>query len=661
MTAKHYLISILAAAISMAASAQTIQDLWSDTWVGTDALGRTMPTNAEVGDLKSDKPRTVGMFYVTWHTAGAHSGKPFTADVTKVLAEDDNARFDGKNPAWKDSFLHWGEPEYGYFISRDEYVIRHDLSMLADAGVDVIILDVTNASFYWEEWDAIFKTMHRMKAEGNKVPQFCFWAFNVDVITVVQTLYEKFYKNNEYRDLWFYWDGKPLLLYNSEPSMDSIGGGARNVNHNYDPDAAVNPANPHYLDPDYCMKEYTDYTREVKEFFTLRNFWWGYDKWNGHKYAGTEDNWSFGYELNDEKVLAMIPEQRAAYHGGKIEQMAVTPAQHAHTIVGKSWHNGKEPELGKADMPGKAYVPWLGKEVENPTAYGIYFQDRWEEALSADPSFLYLNDWNEWSAGKCPVEQFSLNSFMGRPSDFVFIDQYNAEFNRTIAPAKDKLYTDNYYMQMAENIRRYKGARPIPENAGLNDFAADGDFGKWKGIEITYFDTKGDTFHRDEDGYGDLHYTNTTGRNDIVRSKVAVGRDNISFYAETAEALTAWSDPNWMLLFIDVDKDSSTGWCGYDLVVNKSVKSGSRTSVMKYNARSGKWQAVGTASFSTAENKLEICVPRKVLGLAGAKDSIVFDFKWCDNPQSLEDAISLCTDGDAAPNRRFNYRMIWKR
>ena len=657
----NYLTTILAAAISLSASAQAIQDIYPDTWVGTDALGRTMPTNAEVGDIKSDKPRTVGIFYVTWHTAGSHNGKPFTADVTKILAEDDNARFDGKSPAWKDASLHWGEPEYGYFLSRDEYVIRHDISMLTDAGVDVLILDVTNACFYWEEWDAIFKTMHRMKAEGNKVPQFCFWAFNGDVITVVQTLYEKFYKNNEYRDLWFYWDEKPLLLYNSEPWEDANGGDGRSLNKNYDPDAAVNPANPHYLDPDYCLKEYTYYTKEVKAFFTLRNFWWGYNEWNDHKYVGTEDNWSFGYELNDENVLAMTPEQRASYHGGKIEQMAVTPAQHASTFVGKSWHNGKEPELGKGDLPEKAYVPWLGKEVETPSAYGIYFQDRWEEALSADPSFLYLNDWNEWSAGKFPLDQTNLDSFLGRPSDFFFIDQYNAEFNRTIAPAKDKLFTDNYYMQMAENIRRYKGARPIPENVGMNDFTADGDFSKWEGIAVTYYDTKGDTFHRDEDGYGDLHYTNTTGRNDIVRSKVAVGRDNISFYAETAEALTAWSDPNWMLLFIDVDKDSSTGWCGYDLVVNKSVKSGSRTSVMKYNARSGKWQAVGTASFSTAENKLEICVPRKVLGLAGAKDSIVFDFKWCDNPQSLEDAISLCTDGDAAPNRRFNYRMIWKR
>ena len=42
-------------------------------------------------------------------------------------------------------------------------------------------------------------------------------------------------------------------------------------------------------------------------------------------------------------------------------------------------------------------------------------------------------------------------------------------------------------------------------------------------------------------------------------------------------------------------------------------------------------------------------------------DSFVFDFKWTDNPANLKDPISLCVDGDAAPNRRFNYRYIWNK
>ena len=41
--------------------------------------------------------------------------------------------------------------------------------------------------------------------------------------------------------------------------------------------------------------------------------------------------------------------------------------------------------------------------------------------------------------------------------------------------------------------------------------------------------------------------------------------------------------------------------------------------------------------------------------------SITFDFHWCDNPADLTDPISLCVNGDSAPNRRFNYRCIWRK
>jgi hypothetical protein len=56
---------------------------------------------------------------------------------------------------------------------------------------------------------------------------------------------------------------------------------------------------------------------------------------------------------------------------------------------------------------------------------------------------------------------------------------------------------------------------------------------------------------------------------------------------------------------------------------------------------------------------MEIAVPKKALGLA--EDKFTFDFKWSDNAADLNDVISLCLDGDTAPNRRFNYRCIWTR
>ena len=42
-------------------------------------------------------------------------------------------------------------------------------------------------------------------------------------------------------------------------------------------------------------------------------------------------------------------------------------------------------------------------------------------------------------------------------------------------------------------------------------------------------------------------------------------------------------------------------------------------------------------------------------------DAFSFDFHWCDNPADLKDLISLSVNGDSAPNRRFNYRCIWRK
>ena len=87
---KRSLFILMLLYIQMTSAQECTQDLWSDTWVATDGLGRAMPTSLEVGDLKTDKPRTVGIFYITWHTRNNHNGKPYTADVTKVLAQDDS-------------------------------------------------------------------------------------------------------------------------------------------------------------------------------------------------------------------------------------------------------------------------------------------------------------------------------------------------------------------------------------------------------------------------------------------------------------------------------------------------------------------------------------------------------------------------------------------
>ena len=638
------------------------RDIYPDTWVATDALGRTMPDASAVGPVKTDQRRVVGIFYISWHIASLATLKsPYTADVTKVLAGDPNARLDARHPLWTERSYHWGEPEMGYFLSKDEYVIRKDMSMLSDAGVDVLVMDVTNAVRYWNEWDVIFPVMQKMKAEGNKVPQFCFWAFGGPVISVVQDLYDRIYKTQKYKDLWYYWDGKPLLLYNGTPGLDANGHGRKNLNPHYDPAAKTDTKHPHYGDPDFTEEFYQDYTKEVKGFFTLRTMWWGYYEWGGKRFVGTEDNWSFGYDMSDDRVKAMNPNDLVSTHNGKKEEAAVTPAQHSSSLTGKSWtRQHGEPELNEYDLPMPTHVPWLGKTVERPEGYGIYFQERWDEALQANPQFLYINDWNEWTAGKYPPAEGQTVPFMRRASAYSFVDQYNSEFNRCLQPMKHG-YTDNYYMQMAQNIRRYKGVRSIPELNGLRPIKIDGDFSDWQKVNVEYRDTVGDTFHRDYKGYGGLQYKNDSGRNDIITAKVAVDTDNVYFYAEANAALTPHTGNNWMLVLIDSDKNSATGWHGYDFLINKKVVDEKTTTLMRYapNSPDNPWVEQARLNYRYTDRALELAVPRELIGLKA--DAFAFDFHYCDNPADLKDPISLCVSGDSAPNRRFNYRCVWRK
>ena len=390
---------------------------------------------------------------------------------------------------------------------------------------------------------------------------------------------------------------------------------------------------------------------------------WGYYEWGGERFVGTEDNWSFGYSLADSRVKNLPPEELLSLHNGKREQAAVTAAQHPVTMtdenmgVGKSWSRANgQPELNEYDMPKPTYVPWLGKVVENPEGYGIYFQERWDEAIAANPEFLYINDWNEWTAGKYQPADGGTTPWLGRDNPFFFVDQYNAEFNRGIHPMKGG-YTDNYYMQMAQNIRRYKGIRPIPEQQGFYKIKIDGDFNDWRKIKNEFRDTKGDTFHRDEIGYAGIKYINNSGRNDIITSKAAIEKELIYFYAETTDPITSHSGQNWMLLLIDADNNSETGWYGYDYIVNKQIKSDKVTTLMKYENE--QWIEVSELNYRYAGYELEIEIPRQLLNIN--QNQFVIDFKWSDNPEKLEDPISFCLNGDTAPNRRFNYRLIWKK
>ena len=93
--------------------------------------------------------------------------------------------------------------------------------MLADADVDMIAFDVTNQVTYPQSWKALCRVFDRVKREGNRVPQIAFLCPFGDPRKVVRELWDELYSRNLYPDLWFRWEGKPLIL--ADPA--GLGGG----------------------------------------------------------------------------------------------------------------------------------------------------------------------------------------------------------------------------------------------------------------------------------------------------------------------------------------------------------------------------------------------------------------------------------------------------
>jgi len=494
------------------------RDIYADTWVATDGLDRELPAHGQCGLPRN---KSVGIYY--WPLFGAHreylNKGPF--DVSKIIAENpftnpgnpwaDNPDFGDQWNQW------WGEPEAGYFLSTDQWVIRRNISMLTDAGVDVVLIDVTNGFTYYEQYMIFCEVALQMKNEGHKLLQIAFFTHTESPVTVTQ-LYNELYSPNLYPELWFYWDGKPLVL----GYPDGIDG-----------------EDPYSLDPG------------IENFFSWRKSWLNDDGY--HRFPWREF-WpqDYGYDEASDKP----------------EATNVGAAGNAIDNIGRSHYNNSQPSLDAYHLP-----------VGGTQEQGLYFSQQWERGLELDPEFLSITAWNGWTAS---VFYGTGIPFIGltTPTDgYYFVDQYNAEYSRDCEPMKGG-HTDNYYFQMIDGIRRYKGVRGQRTASDSKTISIDGSFADWSDVEPEFRDTIGDTFHRNHDGWGDAGpYINTTGRNDLLDMKVARDDDYVYFYAKTRDDITAYTDPAWMMLYINADQDHSTGWEGYDYVVNRSVNNAVTTTL----------------------------------------------------------------------------------
>ena len=581
-------------------------DLRQDTWAASDDLNRQLPLNVEV----NKKDRKVGIFYFMWHR-----GKGELMDHSLAYAMGGIEEFEKVMQQGRLGFAHyWAEPYFGYYRSDDEWVIRKHIYQLANAGIDFIFFDVTNGIIYPEILTVILKVWIEVRNEGYKTPEIMFNAGD-SVDNAAKSfvgLYEQFFTNEQYKDLWLEWENKPLFL-GPKGLVDAL-------------------------------------PQEIKEQFTFRKCW-----------ANTNDAW---YSDTDGKGAwawaDMYPQKPGKSNEGDIEQMIVMCGFWVNgsygTNAGRSYHNGKQP-------PNKKERDYGFSLVDDTSPHGYAFQEQFDLAKEIDPPIVMITGWNEWWAGRWdnylpggvnPARgQTIANTYIVDPADPLkrnyFVDCLNGEYSRDIEPVKG-LYNDNYYYQMVSNIRQYKGTRPVPAAAGQKTIDIYGCPCQWEDVGPDYLDYKGDTVKRDAVSYvGEFHYTNDTGRNDFVKMKVSSDEEFLYFYAECANDITKPESTNWMNLFINSDCKYDNGWYGYNYIINR-YQNGNAASIERFSDGTWATEKVGDAEFSVNGKIMQIKVSKSLLNI---KDE--FHFKWADNSVIDGNIMEFIDKGDVAPNDRFNY------
>ena len=495
-------------------SDDVIVDTHASTWAMTDALGRKVADYEEVGPLKAG--RQVGMFYWTW-PRGERGSDHKPVNMSEFSAQHPEIKYDYNSDIWpKNASYYWNEPLFGYYSGTDYWIYRKHAEMLANAGVDTIVFDATNdAKTFRRQSDVLFAAFYDAKKDGLNVPKFCFMTpfgkTNGAAKQNIMRLYFSAYYGGKYSDLWFKWEGKPLL----------IGWQDMLKPRDNDPvDAAL--------------------MQEIKDFFTWRSCQPNYDEGQNseNQWAWLEIYPQHGFTKNEDGSYEMVPVAVAANYS---EQLRDKIAMNDKHVMGRSYTS----RYGQ-DKSAGAYK------------YGYFFTEQVNHALTIDAELMFIDGWNEWTAARLPYWQNVVNASG---------DTYDNEASRDIEPTKGDM-GDNYYALLVDAVRKWKGAEPVPA-AGEDKTIDLNDVSSWDSVTPVYYNNKG-TYNRNSESYG-IKYENSTARNNVIRAKVSKDAENLYFLAECAANITEQTGKDWMKLYIDTDRNRPTGWEGYDYVINSPV------------------------------------------------------------------------------------------
>ncbi|MBR5279453.1 MAG: hypothetical protein IKU26_00600 [Clostridia bacterium] len=545
-----------------------------------DGVGRILP---EISGYKSD--RKVGLFYFLWH--GLHNPGSTVRNATELLKTNYEDLFD-RDPqnslVPKDAWLHVSEPLYGYYHSMDEWVMRKHIELFIAAGLDFVTFDFTNGFYYDKPLENFLKILRSYKDAGWKVPQVSFYLW-IKGNELAHRLLDEVYTNEAYKDLVFCTgSGKPLLIGSIE--MDACNFG-----------------------------ELLD--QEILDYFDVRqsDVCFGRD---------SDVLWPYWQFKRDWKVYTDMVNVSSAQAGNAFS-FAYEPAEppYSNEVHGRGW-SSSHPSNGDAAA----------------ILRGENAQEGWDNAIAKDPEMIFVCGWNEWVVQKCFLPD-------GMPH---YTDNFSVEFSRDIEMLKNATFVegedgtyvqegfgDNFYMQLAYNIRKFKGLAGQDAIAAPTAIDIYGDLAQWDAVKGKYLALSTEKEARQAPGFYDgLVYTQAAPENVIESAQVAHDGQNVYFKITAKKNIE--TD---VRVLIGVEDSAQTNWCGFNYVVKGKELSNFASEV------------VGAVSRDVRENVLQIAVPRDLLGIS--KDGFKLTFKVTMGVDKEGDILDYYVSGEVFPVGRYAY------
>lgn len=379
--------------------------------------------------------------------------------------------------------------------------------------------------------------------------------------------------------------------------------------------------------PEFCSDE-------VKAFFDIRLTQWP-----------TE-------HIKKEGALPWMAFERPQFvfvnKDGENEAMSVSPAQHPQIKFGDSAFHGETQNRGRSFH--HAFHTDKNDAAPGAVDWGYNIAEQWEHAIENDPRMIFVTGWNEWVAGP-----FKRPENKERP--VTFIDTASQEYSRDLEPMRGGHF-DNYYIQLIDYIRRYKGCTPWPQENSLATIDIDGGFDQWRQVGPAYRGFPFFEIARNHTGMDGRQYVNESGRHVFDEMKAAHDGENIYFYAKCFDKINSYNFTPWLLLFLKVTKAGCDpldhpSWAGYHYLINHELLDG-RNSLVYENLGGWRWKSTSVAPIRYEGKEFHAAVPRAALGLTGV-DQFQIEFKWADNIAETEDVDDFYLNGCSAPYGRLNF------